>query len=111
MAKELNLTEKQKADAKTTFEQAREKSRPYMEQLRQDRQAMREAVKANDTERIRSLAAKEGKTRGEIAAIRAEAHAKFYSTLTPEQRTKADQLHEQTRQRMRQRMEQHRTGE
>jgi Spy/CpxP family protein refolding chaperone len=111
MAKELNLTDQQRAEAKTVFQQAKEKSRPYMEQLRADRQAMREAVKSNDTAKIHSLAAKEGKTRGEIRAINAEAMAKFYAGLTPEQRTKADQLHQQARQRMHERMEQHRTGE
>jgi len=102
MMQQLNLTEAQKAQAKTLFQQAREKSKPLVEQLRQDRQAMAAAVKADDTARIRSLAAKEGKTRGELMAIRSEGMAKFYATLTPEQRAKADQLHQQMRQRRQQ---------
>jgi Spy/CpxP family protein refolding chaperone len=111
MMSELNLTDAQKAQAKTIFQGEREKAKPLVEQLRQDRQAMREAVKTNDTARIHSLAAKEGKTRGELSALRSEAQAKFYATLTPEQRTKADQLHQQAREKMRQRGQQQRTGE
>jgi Spy/CpxP family protein refolding chaperone len=111
MMQQLNLSDSQKAQAKTIFQDAREKAKPLVEQLRQDRQAMNEAVKANDTARIRSLAAKEGKTSGELTAIRSEAKAKFYSTLTSEQRTKADQLHQQAREKMRQRWQQQHPSE
>jgi Spy/CpxP family protein refolding chaperone len=105
MMQELNLTDAQKAQAKTIFGSAREKSRPLVQQLRTDRQAMREAIKAGDSAQIRSLAAKTGKTRGELSAIRSEAMSKFYATLTPEQKAKADQLHQQHAARMRQRWE------
>jgi Spy/CpxP family protein refolding chaperone len=103
MMQELNLTDAQKAQSKALFQQSREKSKPYMERLRRERQELDAAVKADDTARIRDLAAKEGKTRGELTAIRSETMAKFYSSLTPEQRAKADQLHSQMRQRARQR--------
>src|SRR5262245_55372091 len=73
MMQELNLTDAQKAQAKTIFQGAREKSRPLRDQLRQDRESMRAAVKSNDSAQIRSLAAKEGKTSGELRAIHAEA--------------------------------------
>jgi Spy/CpxP family protein refolding chaperone len=105
MMQELNLNDSQKAQAKTIFSGAREKSQPLRTQLRADREAMRAAVKANDTAKIRSLAAKEGKTRGEISAIRSEAMAKFYATLTPEQQAKAEQLHKERVAKMRQRWE------
>src|SRR5690348_6238388 len=72
MMQQLNLTEAQKAQAKTLFQQAREKSKPFVEQLRQDRKEMAAAVKADDVSRIHSLAAKEGKTRGELMAVRSE---------------------------------------
>jgi Spy/CpxP family protein refolding chaperone len=106
MMKELNLTDAQKAQAKTLFQQSREKAKPYRDQLRQTREEMAAAVKAGDNAQIRSLAAKEGKAKGELTAIRSETIAKFYATLTPEQKAKADQLHQQMRQRMRERMEQ-----
>jgi Spy/CpxP family protein refolding chaperone len=111
MMQELNLTATQKAEAKEIFQQARDKCKPLREQIMADRDEMHAAVKADDQARIRSLAAKEGKTRGELIAIRSEAMAKFYAKLTPEQRTKADQLHQQMKQRMRERWEQERTGE
>jgi len=106
MMQELNLTDAQKAQSKALFRASREKSKPYMQQLRQERQEMTAAVKAGDTARIRELAAKQGKTRGELTAIRSETMAKFYSSLTPEQRTKADQIHAQMKQRARERWEQ-----
>jgi Spy/CpxP family protein refolding chaperone len=114
MMQELNLTDAQKAQAKTIFQGAREKAQPLRTQLRTDREAMRAAVKANDSAQIRSLAAKEGKTRGELTAIRSEAMAKFYATLTPEQQAKADKLHQERTAKMRQRWEERsrsRTGE
>jgi Spy/CpxP family protein refolding chaperone len=41
-----------------------------------------------------------------VAAARTEALAKFYSTLTPEQRAKADQMSQQLRQMFNQRIRQ-----
>src|SRR5215472_15625895 len=110
MMRELNLSASQKEKAKTIFDQARDQAKPLREQLRQDREAMEAAVKADDTAKIRTLAGKVGKTQGELTAIRSESMAKFYATLTPEQKAKADQLHQQMRQRMRERWEQQKTG-
>ena len=36
----------------------------------------------------------------ELSAIRAEAMSKFYATLTPDQRAKADQIQQRVQQRM-----------
>jgi Spy/CpxP family protein refolding chaperone len=57
------------------------------------------ALKANDTAAIERLSAKQGQLRGQLTAARTEAMAKFYQTLTPEQKTKADQLHQHMPQR------------
>ncbi len=89
---QLNLSEAQKEQAKTIFQQARQSAQPMVQRLRQDREAMRAAVKANDTTKIQQLSVTEGKLRGEIMAVHAGAMAKFYQTLTPEQRAKADRL-------------------
>ena len=61
------------------------------------------AVKGNDVAQIHSLAAQQGNLRGQLLAMRSEAMAKFYATLTPEQKSKADQMHQRMRTRMRQR--------
>lgn len=89
---QLNLTDAQKQQAKVIFQQARESAKPVVEQLRQDRQAMHAAVKANDSARIQQLSTTEGKLRGQVMAVRSGAMAKFYQTLTPEQRAKADHM-------------------
>ena len=63
---------------------------------------MFQAVRANDTPKIDQLSTQEAGLQGQISAMRHEAFAKLYSTLTPEQRAKADQLPAHLRQ-MRQR--------
>jgi Spy/CpxP family protein refolding chaperone len=110
MMQKLNLTDAQKQQAKAIFQQARQTAQPIRQQLRQNRQSMAAAVKANATAQIQSLAATQGTLRGQAMAIRAQALAKFYTTLTPDQRAKADQLHEQFRQRVEQRRAQHTNG-
>lgn len=88
----LNLTDAQKQQAKAIFQQARQINRPVMQQAKQNREALAAAVKANDTAKIEQLTAKQGKLRGEMMSARAEAMAKFYQTLTPEQRARAEQM-------------------
>ncbi len=101
--KTLDLTAAQKQQAKTIFQQARQNSAPIRQQLQQNREAMATAVKANDTAQIQSLASRQGTLQGQAAAIRAESMAKFYSNLTPDQRTKADQMRQRVQQRMQRR--------
>jgi periplasmic protein CpxP/Spy len=105
MMQALNLTDAQKAQAKTIFQTARQNSQPVMDQLKQNRQALSAAIKANDTAQIQQLSATQGKLRGELLANRSSAMAQFYQILTPAQRTKVDQMQEQARTRMQQRFE------
>ena len=94
MMQALNLTDAQKQQAKAIFQQARQSAQPTVQQLKQNREALAAAVKANDTAKIERLTAKQGQLRGQVMTIRAEARAKFYQNLTPEQRAKAEQLHQ-----------------
>jgi Spy/CpxP family protein refolding chaperone len=103
MMQELNLTDAQKQEAKAIFEQARATAKPVREELKQNREAMHAAIKANDTARIHTLAAKQAGLQAKLVEGRADAMAKFYAKLTPEQRAKADQMHEQMKQRWEQR--------
>jgi Spy/CpxP family protein refolding chaperone len=103
LARQLNLTDAQKQQAKAIFEQAKQQAQPLAQQLKQNREALTAAVKANDTAQIHSLTAQQGTLRGQLMAIRSEAMAKFYTNLTPEQKAKADQLHQSMKQRMHQR--------
>jgi len=92
MMQALNLTDAQKQQAKTIFQQSRQSVQPVRQQLKQNRQALEAAVKANDKVQIDRLSATQGQLRGQMMAARAEAMAKVYQILTPEQRAKAEQL-------------------
>ena len=105
IAQYLNLTPAQEAQAKAAFLAARQSALPIRQQLKQTRAAMFQAVRANDTASIDQLSAQEASLKGRISALRQEAFAKIYSTLTPEQRVKADQLPAHLRQMRQRRME------
>lgn len=103
MMQSLNLTPMQRDQAKSIFQQARQTAQPYRQQLRQNREAMALAVKTNDTAKIQKLAAEQGRLEGQVMALRSEAAAKFYATLTPAQRAAADQMHQRFERRMQER--------
>ncbi len=106
MAKYLNLTPDQQANAKQVFAEARQESQPIRQQLRQTRQQMQAAVKAGDTAQINSLATAEGPLMAKLAAIRSTAFSKIYATLTPDQKAKADNMHAAFRKHFQQRQAQ-----
>ena len=101
MASYLNLTDAQRTQAQGFWREAHESAKALAPQLKQNRQAMSAAVKANNTADIERLAAQRGTLMGKMTAIRTEAFAKVYQTLTPDQRVKADQMHEHMRNRVR----------
>lgn len=100
MLKALNLTDAQKTQAKAIFQQAKQSTQPVRQQLKQNRQALAEAVKANNTPLIQQLAVTQGQLEGQMVAARSEAMAKFYQTLTPEQRAQAAQMRTNMKQRL-----------
>jgi Spy/CpxP family protein refolding chaperone len=104
MMQELNLTPEQREKADAIFRKARLNAQPIREEMRRNREAMATAIKANDTAKIRELATERGRLAGQMAAIHSEATAKFYSTLSPGQRAKAEQIHQRFEQRWRERM-------
>lgn len=98
----LNLTETQKTQASAIFEKAKLASQPIRDEMKQNREKLSAAAKANTSDaEIQRLAVEQGRLMGKLIAIRTAASAKFYQLLTPEQRTKADQMHEQMRTRTR----------
>jgi Spy/CpxP family protein refolding chaperone len=107
IARYLNLTPAQEARARTEFQTVRQSAQPVREQLKQVREAMFQAVQANDAAGIDRLSAQEANLKGHISAMRNEAFARIYSTLTPEQRAKADQIPVHIRQMRQRRMESH----
>jgi len=95
MMQALNLTDAQKSQAKILFQETRQTVAPLRAQLKEDRAALQMAIKTNDKAQINKLSAAEGQVIGKLMAVRTEAMAKFYQTLTPEQRAKAEQMHHQ----------------
>ena len=92
MAAALNLTDAQQTEMKSIFAEARQSSQPVRQQLRQTRQALDAAVKADDSAQIQQLSATQGAQMGQLAAIRATANAKMFKILTPEQQQKLSTL-------------------
>jgi periplasmic protein CpxP/Spy len=88
----LNLNEAQKAAALQSMQDAKKQAEPVAAQMKQNRQEMEAAVKANNLSGISAAAARQGQLTAQISEIRAKGMANFYAQLTPEQRTKLDQL-------------------
>lgn len=93
----LDLSESQKTEAERIFAAARETAKPVKEQLRQQREAVLNAVKAGDQERIERLSQSTGAMVGRLMAIHTKAASEFYLTLTAEQKAKAEKLPGQLR--------------
>ena len=95
MATALNLTDAQKETAKGIFADAKTSAQPIAAQLKQGREAMAAAIKAGKSEtELTQLATQQGALTGQLAAICAKAFSSFYAQLTPDQKAKADQLHQ-----------------
>jgi hypothetical protein len=105
LAQYLNLTAAQKDRAKQAFLAAHQNAQPIREQLKQVHMAMFQAVRANDAAKIDQLSAQEGNLKGQLGAIRNETFAKLYSSLTPDQQAKADQIPAHLRQMRQRRMQ------
>jgi len=88
MAAALNLTDAQKSEMKSIFQEARQSAQPLRQQLRQTRQSLQAAVQAGNSDQIQQLSATEGTQMGQLAAIHASARAKMFKMLTPDQQQK-----------------------
>ena len=98
MAAKLNLTADQKQQAQSIFSAARQSAAPIRTQLRQQRQALRAAVKSGAPEsQIDQISSQMGPLMAQATAIRSKAFEKFYSILTPEQRNLLSQQHQMSR--------------
>ena len=87
----LGLTDQQQTQAKAIFSSAHDSAQPLRQQLKQVRADLRAAIEAGQP--VNDLAASEGKLRGQLAAIRANAAEQFRGLLTPAQLQKLQDLH------------------
>ena len=94
---QLDLTDTQKEQIKAIREKNRESLRPLMEQIRAKRQEIRQANEGGTvnealvSQKLSEIAPLEAK----MMAERARIHQETLSVLTPEQRTKLEQMREQ----------------
>jgi Spy/CpxP family protein refolding chaperone len=96
LATALNLTDAQKAQAKQIHEQLKAKMTPLLAQSRQQHQelaALLDGVNPDPTEIGRKTIAAHA-LRAQIKAAHEDAMTRFKALLTPEQKTKLDQMHQ-----------------
>jgi Spy/CpxP family protein refolding chaperone len=92
LARMLDLTDSQKAQAVSLFTNAMTASQGIQPNLQTARQSLFEAIKKNDVAAIESLAINIGTLTGQLTAIEAKADAAFYSMLTADQQAKFDAM-------------------
>ena len=91
LAVRLNLTDAQKQQAQSIFAETRKSAQPVRAQIRQNKQALAAAVKSNSQADIDRISNSMAPLLARASAIRSKAFAQFYSTLTPDQKSKMDQ--------------------
>ncbi|MGA2327302.1 MAG: Spy/CpxP family protein refolding chaperone [Bryobacteraceae bacterium] len=93
----LGLTDAQKAQAKTIFDNAKAAAQPIRTEIQQARTNLNAAIKAGQP--VDAPAAAVGNLFGQLTAIQAKAREQFRAILTPDQLTKLDQFEARVRNR------------
>lgn len=94
----LNLTPAQKQQGQAIRQATKAKVQPLVQQLKQDRQILKDAIQADDTAKIQQVSSTIGNLRGQAMAARATGMAQFYASLTPDQKVKTQEFHQRMEQ-------------
>src|SRR5260221_9255227 len=87
MTKQLNLTEAQQAQIKSIMAEERSKTKPLMQQLRQNEQAQNASVNGSfDEAQARAFASKQTQIMSDLIVEKQRTKSQIYSVLTPDQR-------------------------
>ena len=109
MTKELNLTEEQQSQVKSILDGERSRTKPLMEQLRQNEQAQNQQnLKTGgsfDDLQVRAFANNQAQIMRDLIIEKQRTKSQIYSVLTPDQRQKALQLIQQHEQRRQERLQ------
>jgi periplasmic protein CpxP/Spy len=105
VARELNITDAQKAQIKTIADSHRDEWKALGDRARTAHQALQQAVTADTVDEglIRQRSAEVAAVDADMAVARARAHAEVFQLLTPEQKTQAKTLQSQVQDRMKER--------
>ena len=108
MAKQLNLTDAQKAQIKTIMQSQRTTMRPLMQQMTQNREAMLTATSggAFDQAKVQAIATQQAQLMSQMTVLKEQLRSQIYNTvLTPDQKAKADQMRQNQLTRMNERLQ------
>jgi protein CpxP len=105
LARELNITDAQKAQIKTIADSHRDEWKALGDRARTAHEALQQAVTADTVDEglIRQRSAAVAAVEADMAVARARAHAAVFQLLTPEQKTQAKTLQSQVQDRMKER--------
>lgn len=94
LTKTLNLSDAQQQQVKSLVEAQRPALKALMQQMVSERQQMLAATQNGqfDAAKVQAIANQQGQTMANLIMARQELQSKIYSLLTPEQRTKYDQM-------------------
>jgi Spy/CpxP family protein refolding chaperone len=94
----LNLTPDQKTQVGGILKNSFTQTQPLMTRMKDNHLALQQLVKGGATgdfdQQLQTLANTQGSLTSQLAVIHGKAMAQVWSLLTPDQRQKADQLHE-----------------
>ena len=92
--KKLNLSEAQKKEVHAILDEELAKMKPMLEQLKAGREQFNALLKSGpfDEAKIRSVAKAQADTLLEMIVVREHMKSRIYAVLTPEQRTRAEEL-------------------
>jgi protein CpxP len=91
LTSDLNLTADQQAKARAIFDQSRQQRKALAPKLREERGAVLNAIKTDNTRQIDRVIQENSQINAQAREIHAKAMAKFYAMLTPDQKAKMDQ--------------------
>jgi protein CpxP len=106
MTKELNLTEAQQTQIKNILADERTRTKPLMQQIRQNQQAQNAKIDGSfDETQVRAFANNQAQIMRDLIIEKQRTKSQIYSVLTPDQRQKALQLIQQHEQRRQERLQ------
>lgn len=106
LARKLQLTDQQKAQAKELFRSNRDQAQPLLASLRTERHQLRTLVQSGtaDEAALRAQSAKLAAIQADLVVQRAQAAKQFQALLTPDQLTKLKQIQAKREQRFQERV-------